>query len=335
MDRIEMPLADDLHLHLRQDAMLRSVAPLVRAGGVGRCVVMPNTKPPVCTVADALRYQAELQAVSPEVEFLMTLYLQPELTPTEIEKAANNGVFGIKCYPRGVTTGSESGVEDLGVYREIFEVMAANGLPLLIHGEAPSNSALDICVMNAEEKFLPELMKLQRDFPELRIVLEHVTTAAAVECVLGLGENVAATVTAHHLELTIDDWAGSNHNFCKPVAKYPHDREAVRRVVCEGNPRFFLGSDSAPHPRHSKEGASGAAGIFTTPLLLPYLADCFDRLGCLERLRDFSSTFGRQFHGLPALSETITLVKEPQVVPDIYGEVVPFKAGQTLQWRLA
>jgi dihydroorotase len=328
-------LADDLHVHLRQDDMLQLVAPLLRDGGVGRCVVMPNTKLPVCSTSQALSYQSDLCAIDDSVEFLMTIYLQPELSPAEVAAAAESGIFGIKCYPRGVTTGSESGVEDLGQYSGIFAAMQQSGLPLLIHGESPSNPDLDICVMNAEQKFLPELEKIHREFPELKIVLEHVTTAEAVDCVLALGDSVAASITVHHLDLTIDDWAGSNHNFCKPVAKYPHDRDVLRRVVCEGNPKFFLGSDSAPHTRQAKEGARGAAGIFTTPLLMPYLADCFDRLGCIERLADFSSTFGRRFHGLPAPSENITLINEPQIVPDIYGDVVPYRAGQQLQWKLA
>jgi dihydroorotase len=146
---------------------------------------------------------------------------------------------------------------------------------------------------------------------------------------------VAATVTAHHLDLTVDDWAGQNHNFCKPVAKYPHDREALRAVVTEGHPRFFLGSDSAPHLRGDKESACGCAGVFTSPLLLPYVADVFDRLGCLERLADFTSTFGRQFHGLQSVCSEIMLERCDAVVPDVYGDVVPYRAGQTLRWRIA
>jgi dihydroorotase len=165
-------------------------------------------------------------------------------------------------------------------------------------------------------------------------VLEHATTAAAIECVKNLGETVAATITAHHLDLTVDDWAGRNHNFCKPVAKYPHDREALRQVVREGHPRFFMGSDSAPHPRSAKESACGSAGIFTSPMLLPYLADCFDRLGCIERLADFTSAFGCRFHGLAPLTEKIRLVKDKTVVPESYGNVVPYRAAQTLSWKI-
>ncbi len=334
MQTLTIPIADDFHLHLRQDNMMRNVVPLVRQGGVGRCVVMPNTTPPIATSSAALSYRDKLRELEPNIDFLMTLYLQPELTPQEISKAAAQGIFGIKCYPRGVTTNSESGVEDLQAYNETFAAMEAEGIALLIHGEVPSNDDLDICILNAEERFLPELEKLHARFPKLRIVLEHATTAAAIECVKNLGNTVAATITAHHLDLTIDGWAGKNHNFCKPVAKYPHDRDALRQVVCEGHPRFFMGSDSAPHPRSAKEAACGCAGVFTTPMLLPYLADCFDRFGCINKLADFTSTFGHNFHGLPASNGTITLQKQKQTVPETYDAVVPYRAGETLGWSI-
>jgi dihydroorotase len=205
MQTLTVPIADDLHLHVRQGQMMEAVVPYIRAGGVGRCVVMPNTTPPIATAADACRYQAELLPIAPDVTFLMTLYLLPTLTPEGIREAAEQGVFGVKCYPRGVTTNSESGTEDFGAYGAVFATMESEGMALLIHGEVPSNAEQDICILNAEERFLPELEKLHARFPKLRIVLEHVTTAAAVECVKGLGETVAATVTAHHLDLVADD----------------------------------------------------------------------------------------------------------------------------------
>lgn len=334
MQTLTIPKADDFHLHLRQGDMMRNVIPLVQQGGVGRCVVMPNTSPSINTTSKAIEYRNKLSNLAPELDFLMTLYLQPELTPQEIYKASEAGIFGVKCYPRGVTTNSDSGVEDLRVYDETFSAMESSGIALLIHGEVPSNSDLDICALNAEEKFLPELEKLHSNFPKLHIVLEHATTADAIDCVKNLGDTVAATITAHHLDLTVDDWAGKNHNFCKPVAKYPHDRDAIRNIVCEGHPRFFLGSDSAPHPRSAKEAACGCAGVFTSPLLIPYLADCFERLGCLEKLADFTSTFGKKFHGLPACKGSITLKKSKQIVPQSFGDVVPYRAGETLEWTL-
>ncbi len=334
MDTIIMPWADDFHVHLRQGEMMRRVTPLVRAGGTGRCVVMPNTVPPVADTHAARRYGDTLRALAPDVDFLMTLYLQPALTALDIREAVQAGIFGVKCYPCGVTTNSESGIEDFSAYDAVFATMEAEGLALLLHGEAPGDAGHDICILNAEARFLPELERLHTRFPGLRIVLEHVTTAEAVACVKALGDTVAATVTAHHLDLIADDWAGKNHNFCKPVAKYPHDREALRAVVREGHPRFFLGSDSAPHPRSAKEAAWGCAGVFTTPLLLPYLADCFERIGCLDRLPSFCAEHGRNFHHLPPRPGTVTLRRAVQTVPDACGDVVPYRSGEQLAWRL-
>lgn len=332
--RITMPVADDFHVHLRQDQMMQAVAPFVRTGGVGRCVVMPNTVPAINGPSDALRYRDSLQQLAPDVEFLMTLYLNADLSPTLIHEAGHVGVFGVKCYPRGVTTNSDRGVEDFAQYDTVFAAMEQAGLALLLHGEMPSNADNDICILNAEQRFLPEVERLHQRFPGLRIVLEHVTTAEAVDCVKSLGQTVAATITAHHLDLTADDWAGRNHHFCKPVAKYPHDRNALRQVVAEGHPRFFLGSDSAPHPRHAKEAACGCAGVFSSALLLAYLADCFERIGALDRLPDFCSRLGREFHGLAPIDDEIELERIEQVVPSVYGEVVPYRAGDTLAWRL-
>lgn len=331
---MQLPLLDDLHVHLRQGVMLRKVVPLTRAGGVGRCLVMPNTDPPVTTIESAMRYKRELEACNTDMDFLMTLYLCPDLRPEDMVAAKAAGVVGVKCYPQGVTTNSDWGVADLRVYDPLFAAMEKAGLLLLLHGEVPSQPEADICVLNAEERFLPEVERIHKQFPMLRIVLEHVTTREAVECVKGLGDTVGATITAHHLELTVDDWAGRNHNFCKPVAKYPHDREALRGIVADGHPRFFLGSDSAPHPRSAKEGACGCAGVFTAPLLLPYLADSFERLGFLDRLHDFACVFGHTFYGLPAPKGSVTLEKAEQMVPSEYGGVVPFRAGETLRWRI-
>jgi len=333
-DTLSLPRADDLHVHLRQDELMKTAVAATEAGGVGRCLVMPNTRPPICTVDQALAYRDELRRVNDRIEYLMTLFLSAETTLQEVRRAVASGITGIKCYPQGVTTNSEHGVPDLARYGEVFAAMAAEGLVLEIHGEIASCHAQDTCVLNAEQHFLPELERLHGEFPELRIVLEHVTTAAAVAKVRELGDTVAATITAHHLELVVDDWAGRNHNYCKPVAKFPSDRDALRDVVREGHPRFFLGSDSAPHPRTAKECAEACAGVFTAPLLLPCLADTLDRLDCLDRLSDFTSSFGRRFYGLSEANSGITLVREPWTVPDRYGNVVPFRAGQTLNWSL-
>ena len=313
---------------------MRTVAPMLRLGGIGRCLVMPNTTPPVSTISQAITYRAELNDLAPGVDFLMTLYLVPDMSPTTILGAAEAGMKGVKLYPRGVTTHSDQGIEELKPLYPVFMAMQESGMVLEIHGESQSDHARDICVLNAEEEYLPKVGQLHADFPKLRIVLEHVTSAAAVSLVKRLGDTVAATITAHHLDLTVDDWAGKNHNFCKPVAKYPHDRDALRTVVAEGHPRFFLGSDSAPHPANKKECAEGCAGVFTSPLLLAYLADTFDRVGILDRLEAFVSELGAKFYDLPANEDMVTLVRRDQQVPETYGPIVPYKAGENLAWSI-
>jgi len=337
MDQLSIPVIDDFHVHVRQGEMLRQVAPLIRTGGVGRCNAMPNTQPPLVSVAAVESYCAELQAAAPAVRFYASLYLSPELTSEEIQRGAESDcILAVKCYPRGVTTNSSSGVEDLAAYDRQFAAMEEAGLVLQLHGEVPSNTDLGIDVMNAEERFLPELCSLHERFPKLKIVLEHVSSSAAVECVRSLGDTVAATITWHHLELIVDDWAGKIHNFCKPVAKHVEDRQAVREAATSGDPRFFFGSDSAPHSRGTKETAAGRAGIFTTPVLVQGLVDCFDRLGCLDRVADFTSTFGRLFYELPPIdAPALILERRPMKIPAAYGDVVPFRAGQTLSWCLA
>jgi dihydroorotase len=329
-----MPLADDFHIHLRKGELMETVVPLVKAGGVGRCLVMPNTVPPILSADDASRYRDELMSVSDDVEYLPVISLSSKLTSSEIDRAAGAGIVGVKCFPRGVTTNSVDGVSDFDAFDTVLTAMQERGMTLEIHGELPAETGPHVTVMNAEQLFLEKLGRMHSKFPDLRIVLEHVSSVEAVEAVKSLGANVAATVTPHHLELTVDDWTGRNHNLCKPVAKLPRDRDAICDVVREGHPRFFLGSDSAPHYRRDKECACAKPGVFTTPLLLSYLADRFDRLGCLDRLPDFAAKFGREFYGLPANEGTVTLERREQLVPDSYGPIVPYRSGETLHWRL-
>lgn len=376
---------------------MRMAAAAVRAGGVGRALVMPNLRPPIGRVDAALDYRRTLQQVEPGVEYLMTLYLHRDLSSDDVRCAADAGIVGVKCYPRGVTTNSEHGVGSLRDYYPVFSAMQACDLVLNLHGEAPSDAASvrggrrhraqarlpadpampmprpltahgsprqGTCAWNAEERFLEQLRAIHRAFPHLRIVLEHVTTAAAVDAVrsrrrvarprmrpddigaapwarqvAALGPTVAATITAHHLELTVDDWAGQCHNYCRPVAKLPSDRDALRAVVRAGHPRFFFGSDSAPHPRSAKLSAAAPAGIYTSPYALPYLATTLDALGCIERLRPFVSEFGRAFYRLPPTRGSVLLERTPVTVPEELpfegGTVVPFRAGQELSWRVA
>jgi dihydroorotase len=196
--------------------------------------MQPNLRPPISNTDKALAYKKELEQLAPNVTFYMTLYLSPELTVEEIRKASKAGIAGVKSYPRGVTTNSDGGIENYEVYYPIFKAMEEEGMVLNLHGEIPSDAESDICVMNAEERFLPQLEKLHNAFPNLKIVLEHATSKAAVELVKRLGDTVGCTITVHHLQLIVDDWAGQPHHFCKPVAKYPHDRSALQEVVSSG-----------------------------------------------------------------------------------------------------
>ncbi|KAG7097217.1 hypothetical protein E1B28_004588 [Marasmius oreades] len=372
----------DFHVHLRQGALSELVAPHVRQGGFRLAYVMPNLQPPITTTEQALEYKANLQKIDPNVEYLMTLYLSPSLTPEEIKKAAKAGIIGVKSYPRGVTTNSDGGIESYETYYPIFEAMQENDMVLNLHGEVPSDAVnvsqhskrrrfadfqreKNIHVINAEPQFLPHLFKLHEAFPKLRIVLEHATTRAAVEAVKSCGSTVACTITAHHLFLTVDDWAGQSWNYCKPVAKFPDDREALRSVIKEGvppssansislqtsllagHPRFFLGSDSAPHPAHTKSTSTPdhgcAAGVYTSPILLPLVAHVLESFGALDKLEGFVSTLGRHFYNRQLTGEEtskkVVLRQLPEgiKVQERYstGEnVVPFWAGKLIRWKI-
>ncbi|CCO26580.1 dihydroorotase [Rhizoctonia solani AG-1 IB] len=308
---LQVPSPADFHVHLRQGSMSALVTPHVALGGFKLAYVMPNTKPPITSTEQALAYKQKLEAIDPQTEYMMTLYLSPELTPDEINKAKAAGIAGVKSYPRGVTTNSDSGIESYDVYYPVFEAMQEVDMVLNLHGEIPSEARTNTCVLNAEPQFLPHLRKIHAAFPRLRIVLEHATTRAAVECVKELGNTVACSITAHHLALTVDDWAGQSWHFCKPVAKYPDDREALREIVKEGHPRFFLGSDSAPHPPSSKSNAGPdspcAAGVYTSPILLPLVAHLLESFGALDKLNDFT----RQLEVLKShLGNQLSVTKE-------------------------
>ncbi|CAG8553976.1 10476_t:CDS:2 [Paraglomus occultum] len=324
---LTLPSACDFHIHLRQDDLMKMIVPRILEGGVSLCYVMPNLKPPITKTDQALAYKAQLEQLAPNVTFLMTLYLTPELTPEEIRKAKAHGIVGVKSYPRGVTTNSDSGIESYTTYYDVFRAMEEEGLVLNLHGEVPSDADNDICVLNAEEKFLVHLKQLHHDFPRLKIVLEHATTKAAVDMA--------------------NDWAGKPHNFCKPVAKFPHDRQALRDVILEGHPRFFLGTDSAPHPDNLKECAQGAAGVFTSPLTMSYLATILESFGALDKLHGFACVYGKRFYGVSEKQgggREVRLLKESLTVPKNYeygedgnaqkGRVVPFLAGQVLNWKV-
>ncbi|KIY45889.1 Dihydroorotase [Fistulina hepatica ATCC 64428] len=337
----------DFHVHLRQGSLCALTVPHVKKGGFDLAYVMPNLQPPITTTEQALAYKTQLKTIDPNVEYLMTLYLSPDLTPDEIRKAKQAGIVGVKSYPRGVTTNSDGGIESYETYYPVFETMQEVGMVLNLHGEVPSDPNANIHVLNAEERFLPHLYSLHAKFPSLRIVLEHATSRAAVEAVKKCGPTVACTITAHHLALVVDDWAGQGWNFCKPVAKLPDDRAALRDVILEaGHPRFFLGSDSAPHPPHRKSTSTPsqgcAAGIYTAPILLPLVAHLLESFGALDNLEGFVSTFGRSFYkrelGGTASEVALRKVDVGRAIDEVYqyeeNSLVPFWAGKKINWEI-
>ncbi len=325
--RLESPL--DMHLHLREGAMLRLVAPLSAHDFAG-AVVMPNLVPPVDTLARLAAYRAEVEAAVAPHPFapLMTLFFRPYDEATLA--AARPSIVGVKLYPEGVTTNSEGGVRDLEAVEATLATMERLGIPLLVHGESHG------FVLDREAEFLPTYARWARRFPRLTIVMEHITTAAAV-ALLDEYENLAATVTLHHLLITLDDVAGgllSPHLFCKPIAKRPEDRAALLAAALAAHPRLMFGSDSAPHPVQRKEAAGCAAGVFTAPVILPLLAELFERHEALERLQAFVSDNARRVYDLTPPATSVTLAREPWRVPERYGDVVPFFAGHEVAWRV-
>lgn len=301
----------------------------------------------------ALDYKSRLEAIEPNVTYLMSLYLHPSITTQVVKDAAAAGITGIKSYPAGVTTNSSSGVVSYEPFYPIFAEMERQNLVLNLHGEVPGSKDNDITVLSAEEAFLPTLKDLHSRFSKLRIILEHCTTAAAVEAVKACGPTVSATITAHHLSIIVDDWAGDPHCFCKPVAKTPADRNALLKTAASGNPKFFLGTDSAPHPAISKRGDKVAAGVFTQPyavgLVLSALELAVER-GVLaeadvteEGLKGFLGGFGRKFYGgVDGKGESVVLRRNGVQVMDILTskdgkvEVVPFRRGQSIwaaEWK--
>lgn len=300
------------------------------------------------TVDRALEYKSRLQAIEPNVNYLMSLYLHESITPETIIEAKQKGITGVKSYPAGVTTNSSSGVVDYSLFYPVFAEMERQNMVLNLHGEVPSTG--DVTVLSAEERFVPILAQLHERFPRLRIILEHCTTAAAIEAVQKCGPTVAGTITAHHLSIIIDSWAGDPFCFCKPVAKTPADRDALLRAAVSGNPKFFFGSDSAPHPAASKRGGDKvAAGVFTQPYTTQVVIDSFEQAcenGVLnedditpEIVEGFMSKFGRAFYGLEEeKKEFITLEKKGEKIADILTsdklDVVPFRRGQA-SWSVS
>lgn len=324
---------DDWHVHMRQGRILEIVAPLT-ARYFARALVMPNTNPPILTGTDAERYRSEIAAVSDRAfEPLLTIKVTPDTTPEMVRLAKSASVVAGKLYPEGVTTGADvGGVRDFRALWPVFEAMQDIGMVLCLHGELPEAS-----VLQREHAFLPMLVEIAESFPDLRVVLEHVSTAAGVDAVRAL-RNVAATITAHHLVLTIDDVIADSglhvHHFCKPLAKTARDRDAIVKAATSGDSQFFFGSDSAPHSRDQKESGRAPAGVFSAPVAISVLAQVFDDAGALDHLEKFASVNGAQFYGLPLNEGSIELLASPWVVPSSYEDLVPFRAGERLGWRV-
>jgi dihydroorotase len=333
---------DDWHLHLRDGAAMRSVVGAT-ARTFARAVVMPNLKPPVTTVAAAAAYRDRILAALPAASAfapLMTLYLTDNTPAEEIARARASGfVIAVKYYPAGATTNSDAGVSDLGRAYAAIAAMEKHGLPLLVHGEVTDP---DIDIFDRERVFIDlQLTRIVRDFPALKIVLEHITTTEAAEFIDAASANVAATITPQHLSWSRNALLVGGirpHFFCMPVLKREKHRLALVRAATGGSPKYFIGTDSAPHARGEKESACGCAGCYSAHVAIELYAEAFDRAGALDRLEAFASFHGADFYGLPRNTASITLEREDWVVPESYpfGEhtVVPLCAGETMRWRV-
>ena len=334
---------DDWHLHLRDGAALAAVLPDT-AKRFGRAIVMPNLKPPVCSVDAAAAYRSRILAALPEgmaFEPLMTLYLTDNTTPEQIIAARRGGlVHAVKYYPAGATTNSAAGVTDMNRCRPTLAAMEKEGMPLLVHGEVTDPS---VDVFDREAAFIEYVAQpVLRDFPGLRLVFEHITTRDAVDFVREAGPAVAATITAHHLLLNrnaIFTGGLRPHNYCLPLLKREAHRRALIAAAVSGDPKFFLGSDSAPHARSAKEADCGCAGCYTAHAGIELYAQAFEAAGALDKLEGFASHYGADFYGLPRNKDTLHLVRESWTVPASQefaaGEtLVPFMAGETISWRL-
>ncbi len=343
MDRITIARPDDWHLHLRDGPAMSSVL-ADTAKRFARAIVMPNLDPPVRTTQQALHYRERiLGALAPGSTFdpLMTLYLTDNTPPEEIARAKLSGrVHAVKLYPAGTTTHSDAGVTRISRCFAALERMEQLGLPLLIHGEV-ADPAVD--VFDREKAFIEEVLgPIVERFHGMKVVLEHITTRDAVHYVEVTGPNVAATITAHHLLLNRNAlFLGGirPHHYCLPVLKREEHREALVEAAISGSPKFFLGTDSAPHARSAKEASCGCAGVYTAHAAIELYAAAFEEAGALDRLEGFASRFGAEFYGLPLNKGTITLLREewtvPRTLPFGTGELVPLRAGETIPWKLA
>jgi dihydroorotase len=340
--KITLTKPDDWHIHLRDGDFLNTTA-VHAAARFERAIIMPNLQPAIKGVAQAERYQQAILAALPRgstFKPLMTLYLTDTTSIDTIVAAKASGIiFGCKLYPAGSTTHSDSGVSNLQNLYPVFEKMAELNLPLLIHGEVTRE---DIDIFDREARFLDTtLSSIIKQFPHLRIVLEHITTTEAVQYIATATTNIAATITAHHLLMNRNDLLAGGikpHHYCLPVLKRRQHQEALLKAATSGNPRFFLGTDSAPHPKEQKESQCGCAGIYSAHAAIELYCEVFEQLHALEKLQPFASFYGADFYQLPRNETTITLIKEDWQVPKYYRygatTLIPYRAGETIHWKL-
>ena len=338
MDELLIRQPDDLHIHLRDGDFLPLTVEHVSAQ-FGRAIVMPNLRPPIVSTSMAVRYRDQILSAVPEGRSfnpLMTLYLTDRTTPSEILSAKESGVVhGVKYYPAGATTNSDSGVSDLSGRYDVLEAMMKHGMPLLVHGEVTDKS---VDIFDREKVFLDEVLGgVVERFPELKIVLEHITTADSVAFVDACSDKVAATITAHHLLLNRGDLFSGGirpHHYCLPILKREEHRVALIRAAVSGSPKYFLGTDSAPHEKNTKETSCGCAGVYTAHAAIELYAAAFDSVGAIDKLENFTSTFGAKFYELPLNVGQLRLLRQRQEVLPEYsypgGSIIPFRAGEVL-----
>lgn len=342
MQTFTIPTPDDWHLHLRDEAMLATTVP-ASAVVFNRAVIMPNLVPPVTTVEAAMAYRERILKQLPEGQTfqpMMALYLTAETTPELVaEAAANEHIIGFKLYPSGATTNSAAGVKSVDALAPVLEAMQQHEVPLLVHGEVTD---ADVDIFDREKVFIDRhLRPITEKFPQLRLVLEHITTADAVAFVEESSDYVAATMTPQHLLMNRNDLLVGGvrpHNYCLPILKRRSHQMELQRAALSGNPKFFLGTDSAPHTQDKKETACGCAGCYSAPAAIELYAEFFDAHGALDKLADFASGFGADFYRMPRNTGELTLVKDqwqvPATVDTANGPMVPYWAGETLNWKV-
>ncbi len=344
MESISLTRPDDWHLHLRDDEALSAVVGHT-AAQMGRAIIMPNLKPPVTTTAQALAYRQRILAALPEgslFEPLMTLYLTDTTPPEEIERAVESGVVkAVKLYPAGATTNSSSGVTDITLCDDTIAMLASVGMPLLVHGEVTDH---EIDIFDREAVFIEQVMKpLLARHPSLKVVFEHITTQQAAEFVASAPDNVAATITAHHLLFNRNKMLAGGirpHYYCLPILKREQHRQALLKAATSGSPKFFLGTDSAPHAQGDKESSCGCAGAYTAPAAIELYATAFEEMQALDKLEAFASLNGPRFYGLSPNADRVTLERSAWCLPTDYPyaagqKIIPLMAGERLAWKLS